>query len=383
MKKTLYYLLLLLIIASCNNNTERTKKMSDTDLTQLFVNIKNKDSIALKKMIDKTNVNSFDTSGVNLLSRAVITGDFNIVKILMDMGANPNLTNKTKMSTTPLMMASGYKSLDIANYLLKNGADVDIQDGNGDPVIHWSAYYGNIPFTKLMLEKGAKTDLKSIHSNGVMQVALKEYQDSIVDLLIDYKISIFKVDPKNIAILDAVKQNNINAVKSLLNENNLNSRDDAGNTLLITASSKGYSDIVKYLVDKGALIDALNPVGQTALNKAIYFGNNKIAKYLISKNADINLTDERFVLLPLVAAVRGNNLEMGRLLLKNGADINRIDSINSFSPIMWATAYQNKEFIQLLLQYKPDLTIISKYNATVFDMTKDTGILKLLKNRKD
>ncbi len=383
MKTLLYFFGLILIISSCKTINHKTKNKTISDISEIVNSIKKKDIASVKKMVNSTNVNEFDSNGVNLLTHAVMAEDFDLVKILIEKGANPNLKNKTKTGSTPLMMSSGAKSTKIAEYLIKNNADVDIPDKNGDPAINWSAYYGNIPFTKLMLENKAKTNQKSIHSDGVMQVALKEYKDSIVDLFINNNISIHNVKPANKAIIKAVKQGNFKLFKSLANKSNQDTRDEAGNTLLIIATNKKSLPIVKFLVNNGAKINAMNPVGMTALNKAIFYGHNEIANFLISNGADINLTGKRFSLCPMVAAIRGNNLDMGKTLLEKNANINIADGINNFSPIMWATMYGNKEFVSLLLKYKPDLNIISKYKSTVFGMTNDKEILKLLNNSKN
>ena len=375
------FALFFFMIVSCNYSTQKTKEISKNDMQEFVKLIKDKDSLSLKERIKGYDVNSFDSTGVNLLTYAVMTGDLNIVKIIGDKGANPNLKNKTTMGSTPLMMASEYKSLEISNYLIEKGAKIDLQDNNGDPAINWSAYYGNVPFTKLMLDNGAKTKLKSIHSDGVMQVALKEWKDNIVDLLLKKGITIYKVQNKSVQLINAVKNNNFALTKSLLNKDNVDARDGAGNTLLMIAADKGYSEIVEFLVNNGADIDAMNPVGQTALNKAIYFGKNSIAKYLIDNKADVNKTDTKFILPPLVAAIRSNNLEAGKILLAKGADVNVTDGTNNFSPIMWAALYQNKNFISILLKYKPDLSIVSKYKTTVFNMTENKDILTLLKNK--
>ena len=331
-------------------------------------------------MINEHNVNSFDTNGVNLLTHGVMTGDLNIVKIIGEKGANPNLKNKTQMGSTPLMMTSEYKSLEIPKYLIKKGANINIQDNNGDPVINWSAYYGNVPFTRLMLENGAKTNLKSIHSDGVLQVALKEWQDSIVDLLLEHNVFIHQVQENSMELINALKNNNLPLFESLLNKNNLNTRDGASNTLLMIAAKNGYFELVKYLIEEGADINAINSVGQTALNLSIYFAKNDIANFLIQKGADVNKTDSKYILTPLVAAIRSNNLVLGEVLLRKGANINTTDGTNNFSPIMWATLYQNKDFVSLLLKYNPDLSIISKYKQNVFEMTGNKEILKILKN---
>lgn len=380
MKILANFLLVALIATSSNITAQNTQEKSENNVQEIIKFINNKDSLSLKKVINEHNVNSFDTTGVNMLTLGVLTGDLNIVKIIGDKGANPNLKNKTQMGSTPLMMASNSKSLEIAKYLIKKGADINIQDNNGDPVINWSAYYGNVPFTKLMLENGAKTNLKSIHSDGVMGVALKEWKDDVVNLLLEHNVSVHKVDENSLDLINAVKNNDFSLFKSLLNKDNINTRDGASNTLLMTAAKNGYFEMVTYLIAEGADINAINSVGQTALNLSVFYGKNSIAEFLIQNEADVNKTDNRFILTPLTAAIRSNNMALGEILLQKGAKINTTDGINNFSPIMWATLYQNKDFVSLLLQYNPDLSIISKYNQNVFEMTTDKEILKILKD---
>lgn len=379
--RAMIFFLIVLIATGSNVFGQNTQEKLDRNLLNIITFISNKDSSSLEKVINANNVNSFDTNGVNLLTLGVLSGDLNLVKVLIENGANPNLINQTQMGSTPLMMASEYKSLDIAKYLIKNGADINIQDSNGDPAIHWSAYYGNVPFTKLMLENGAKTNLKSMHSDGVMQVALKEWQDSIVDLLLKYKVSIYKVEEDSKALILALKNDDFSLFKSLLNTKNINTRDGASNTLLMIAAKNGYFEMVKYLIEKGADIDKINSVGQSALNLSVFYGKNTVANYLIQKGADVNKTDNRFILSPLVAAIRANNLAVGKILLEKGADINSTDGTNNFSPIMWAALYQNKDFVSLLLKYNPDLFIRSKYKQNVFEMTRNNEILKILKDK--
>ncbi|MCP5062773.1 MAG: hypothetical protein GY936_09940 [Ignavibacteriae bacterium] len=349
------------------------------DIPKILTAIKNKNLKKLNLLVNKNNANAFDSVGVNLLTHAVMTKDLNIVKLFIDKGADPNLQNNTSSQSTPLMMATNDETIEIARHLIRSGADINLQDKNGDPAIHWSAYSGEIDLTKLLLDKGAKTNLKSIHADGVMQVALKEWQDSIVTLLIEYDKGIIIVNQKNKPLIDAVRKNDIQSVEKYLNKKNSNTIDEAGTSLLIIASKNGYINIVKLLLQNGANINAMNLAGHTALNKAVWLKKNRIAKYLIEQGADINKTDKHFILPPLVAAVRSNNLELGKILLKSGANINTQNGIDNFTPIIWAAIYENIDFVKLLLQYKPDLSIVSKYdNKDIFELTSNQKILNLL-----
>jgi len=381
----LIFLPVIILFSSCNKKLTGVKtKNITTETDSLFKAVHNMDIKTLSKYLNNKNVNSFDSTGRTLLCRAIKTKNKNIVKILLDKGANPDLQNEKGYLNTPLMECSNYNLVDIAKLLIDKGANINIQDKNGDPVIHWTAYYGQVAFTKLLLDKNANTYTKSIHSNkGVMQVALKQYQDSIVDLLLQYKITLFKVEQKNIKIIDAAKNNNLHYLKLNITQSNINTRDQTAATLLIIASQRGYFDLVKFLIKNNADIDITNSVGQTALNLATYYGHYSVAIYLINNNANVNKADEKFILTPLIAASIKNRIKIGELLLKKGANINTGDGINNFTPLFWAAAYNNIDFVKLLLNYNPDISVISKYKTDVFKMTSDKEILKLLNDYKN
>lgn len=72
----------------------------------------------------------------------------------------------------------------------------------------------------------------------------------------------------------------------------INSRDESGQTLLMIASGYGYSDIVEFLIDRGADVFTKDCIaGATALHKACQGGHLDIVKLLVEKgNAFINDT---------------------------------------------------------------------------------------------
>jgi len=386
MKLILKYVILFSILALLIGCNQKIIKQENVKIegVELFNAIDSNDIMRLESLLTRENVNSFDTTGRTLMSRAIRTKNIEYVKLLLKNGADPNLQRKGGYMNTPLMDCSNYNLVDIANLLIKNGANVDIQDKNGDPVIHWTAYYGEVEFTKLLLDNNANPKMRSIHSDkGAMQVALKEYRDSVVDLLLQYDVSLFEVDTKDIKIIEAVKNNDLEYIEQNITSTNINTRDQTASTLLIIAAQKGYFDIVQHLVTKGANLDLMNSVGQTALHLAVYFGHEKIAEFLVKSGADVNKTDDRFKLTPLSAASRKNRLKIGKFLLQNGADIESKDGINSFTPLFWAVSYENIDFVKLLLKYKPDISHICKYKVDVFEMTGNKKVIELLTNYKN
>ena len=64
--------------------------------------------------------------------------------------------------------------------------------------------------------------------------------------------------------------------------------DEDGNTALHYAAEGGFDSIVKFLVDKGANLNAVNDEGDTALHKATINNFVGVIKLLLAGQADVN-----------------------------------------------------------------------------------------------
>ena len=67
--------------------------------------------------------------------------------------------------------------------------------------------------------------------------------------------------------------------------------DNGGNTALMGASFKGYSEIATVLIKSGANINSQHGNGGTALMFASMFGRNKLVKILLDFGADRMILD--------------------------------------------------------------------------------------------
>ena len=73
----------------------------------------------------------------------------------------------------------------------------------------------------------------------------------------------------------------------------VDARDTDGFTLLIKAASKGNKKLIKFLIKKGADVDAVAYYeGRTALMLAACYGHKEIVELLIKNGADVNAKDE-------------------------------------------------------------------------------------------
>lgn len=103
----------------------------------------------------------------------------------------------------------------------------------------------------------------------------------------------------NEKILESAKQGNLDTIKkSLANGANINTKDKKfGTTPLMYASYGGDStkqrlEIVKYLISKGAKVNAKSNCGDTALIRAIFANDFEIVKILIKNGADLNIKNK-------------------------------------------------------------------------------------------
>ena len=92
-----------------------------------------------------------------------------------------------------------------------------------------------------------------------------------------------------------IKENNFREFKDITDKYRVNteSRDKEGNTFLIFAVECGFIDFVKWLVQKGANIDAQNLKGNTSLHLAMIFQNYEIIDYLLRNGANERLLNDQ------------------------------------------------------------------------------------------
>ncbi len=93
-------------------------------------------------------------------------------------------------------------------------------------------------------------------------------------------------------------------------------------TPLIMAAQFGEMDIVRYLVEQGADVNATMPEAdgeQTPLRKAIERGDYEMVLYLVENGAEVNHKNS-FGWTPLMSAVRRGYTDIMEYLLTQGAD---------------------------------------------------------------
>jgi ankyrin repeat protein len=186
-------------------------------------------------------VNTPNAAGYTGLMAAAERGRVDIVKLLLDHKADPNVAGRD--AGTALMLAAENNQPEIVKLLLDRGADPNRQDHNGWTALLKAAYQGNAKCIEI-LASHTKLEL----DRALLVATLMERKD---------------------------------AVKVLLdNGAEVDFRASDGRTPLILAAGKGNKEIVELLLKAGADASLTDQSGQTAQAVAAAKGFNDIAESL-------------------------------------------------------------------------------------------------------
>jgi ankyrin repeat protein len=361
------------------------------------------------------NINILDKDGKNALHYVFSyfgASDIEIIKILQKHGININ--NQDKKGKTPLMNAARSQSVEACKFLLAHGADVKAVDSKGGNVIHNCFTFNdfNPEVSKLLLKEGADVDhrdnegqtpLISACSIGVidgvktfiqlgadvnaknkksqsaiMKSCIIEFDDDpkIIELLI--KAGAQDIDK---AVLTSVTFGNVNTLKTLINNGgNINMVDNKGRNLLMLASlSFGDSEVVEFMLRNEFDLEKKDKYGNTALLLASnpWGGNDDAIPALVKDGANINVKNNNGI-SPLLNLVFSENPKLIKLLIDRGADINILGN-DGDSPLLMATRMNKYNIVKLLLQHGARKEIKNKNGKTALDFAKNKGLIKLLK----
>jgi ankyrin repeat protein len=131
---------------------------------------------------------------------------------------------------------------------------------------------------------------------------------------------------------------------------------------LMIAASKGYTDEIKRLIDKGADINAETPEGATALIFAV--SNNQTASVLtlLEYNPILDKVTRSFE-TPLLIAAKNGYFEITEALIRAGADLEFTDNFGA-SPLHYAAVYGYLDIVDLFLYYDAPADVQSDEGTT-------------------
>lgn len=301
------------------------------------------------------------------LDLAACGGAVEVARLLLKLGADVNAELE---GLTPLHYAAQYGETAVAELLVRNGADINADFGQGTPLhaaagSEFAASDGNKAVAELLIAKGANANAaqRDTQSLTPLHIASARGNKAVAEVLIAHGANVnaqcFGLGtPLHCAMgiwdgesvfghmlyrnlvensgsggpppaagsgdphLDAVnRQARMDVAKLLVQKGaSLTATEEVhGDTPVHSAAiAEGESEILKWLLDSGANIEARNKEGETPLYLAAACGSYGQAQILISKGANMN-AKSKAGLTPLGVATKHGKKKVAELLRKHGA----------------------------------------------------------------
>ncbi len=124
-------------------------------------------------------VNSFAPDGFFPLGLAAFFGHRDIVRVLVEHGAQTNLAARNAQRVTALHGAVARGDVDIVKMLLEHGADPNAPQESGFVPLHEAAAKGNEAIARLLVEHGAQLDAATDDGKTAYDLATQRGQKSM------------------------------------------------------------------------------------------------------------------------------------------------------------------------------------------------------------
>lgn len=369
---------------------------TDYSTTPLMIAGKHGCGEAVKLLLDKgAEVDLVDKGGMSALAMASKDGRCEVVVTLLDRGAQVDLQDKWKR--TPLEHACanncyevvklllgkgaeigtlqnvnmGYRCLSeaisreywkIAELLLEKGVHVDVLNDRGETVLMsecdspWEKKVGAIKF---LLDKGAQLNLQDKYGNTALMCAVSRKRHKIVQVLLE-DIAIDLQDEDGCSAFmksccnnfGSVSKDDLNLATLLIEKGDLQDiygRSSLMRALSLTRWNEISTELLDFLLDKGAQVNLQDKDGTSALMQASRDGKYDVAKLLLERGALTDLQDKNGT-TALMFSSQNKNLEVLGLLLESGARVDLLGGFYKRSVLMDAAGEGDHEVIKLLLE---------------------------------
>ena len=332
----------------------------------------------------------YEGGGYNLppIFTAVAEERTEIVRLLLNHGANPNYSDGGNLSEsdedytlrTPLEWARKSGNEEIEEMLVEAGAmtqeELDeallemlraIEEGDAerfgelvatgvDPRISAPTVEGEIDLLEKAAARG-RTEIVGMILDGweinqfrlenAYHAAFVPGQEEVIDLLIAKRpgemlfAAIAVDDPEFLfRILTQIYE-----VSSY--------RDQSGVNVIYAAAEAGNPEMVRMLLEAGALPGDISGWGETAIFGAIKQGRTEIVAMLLEADPALTEMPNRTGMTPLAMAVRLGETESARMLIEAGADLEYYDRWG-WTPLHHAAWMGSYDCVQLLLDVGAD-----------------------------
>ncbi|XP_067414419.1 serine/threonine-protein phosphatase 6 regulatory ankyrin repeat subunit B-like [Emydura macquarii macquarii] len=256
-----------------------------------------------------------------------------VVQTLLGFGARVQLKGG-KAQETPLHIAARISEGEkVAEMLLKSGADVNVEQENGETAMHVAARHGSLRMIKALIEEGGELTWQSKAGECPLHVAVRHCHLPVVEEILSYL---------------ATEKGRVEATACVNQENK------AGETPLHLAAAV-KKDMVHFEEEE-----------------------TKIIAMLLEYDADVSRTTQLSLETPLHYCARVGNADALLEMLKHISTRRMQQSINKqakngWSPLLVAADRGHTAIVKILLQHHARVDVFDEHGKAALHLAAENG----------
>ncbi|GFI48712.1 phosphocholine transferase AnkX [Lachnospiraceae bacterium] len=313
----------------------------------------------------------------NMLLQACKNNQKTVVQTFLKRGGI-DVNKRDESGNTPLIYACLKSARDLVKLLLDNGADAGLGNQKNRMPIHFAAEAGNFQIISMLCNAGA--DVNCTDNNGVtplMLLAQNGKTDAALKLLQNPDIDISIKDNEGRMAIDYATSSGLRELVKALTLAEDAHADSYGNTTLHHACWNGQGEVVKILLEKDpASVNKPNDEGESPLILAVRKSNLAIVELLLAAGALPSLADSEGV-LPLHIAADKGDLFVGKTLLAAGADANQKTSEGQ-TPLILAAQKGKNDFTAMLIEKGADVNAVDNSQHSAMFYASEAGYTEIV-----
>ncbi|XP_068160257.1 transient receptor potential cation channel subfamily A member 1b isoform X2 [Antennarius striatus] len=284
-------------------------------------------------VMDPQELNSCDEQGDTPLHWAVEKNKAESCRVLLDLGANPNILNKALLSPLHVAISLGHNNL-VELLLSYSATDSNLEGDLGNTPVMLACSINNCEALSILIKQGARLCRQNKLGHFAIHAAAFAGAKKAMEVILKAGEEICHVTQEHINYLDkskssplhlAVRGGNVETISLCIAKGaKVDQQQNDKSTPLHLACTQGNTEVVKLMLSSFDRVeDVINlPDGanQTPLHRATIFDHAELAEYLIDLGADLNAMDCKGS-SPLLLATSCGAWKTVSLLLSKGANV--------------------------------------------------------------
>ncbi len=362
-------------------------------LALLFGVVTGNAELARQSVEAGANPDTPNATGETPLILATRIGNSDMVRLLLNLGAQVDCREVQANAWTALHFAADEGHAECAEALLAHGAEVNARDKSGRTPLMWVAFRSSAPTTRLLIDHGADVLAKADDGPTALLQAAWLADEDVIRILLEHgagedaeelrrafhacftdnnldKAPLLIEAGAKVGLAEAILLKDNALIQQLLSA----TTDQAElNRALCAAAVRGGADLVGAVLEHGAKVNCECRYGGP-LNEALrnLWESDPVFDVLLDAGANVNSRDQNGQTAFAGQCIGPPDLELLRRMLALGADVNAADS-GGWTPLIRTSWLKEYKAVRFLLACGADVHIADEEGRTALILAAEAG----------